>query len=92
MTFFTEVIIQYFLQVTELLLVFVRLQTLVLFFLCFLAFCEFQCHFYDTASFNYVLVLTFIKGIFHFGLEGVKTHQILTFLLSYYFYTSHKFA
>ena len=46
-TFFTEVIIyQRFQQVTYLLLVFVWLQTSVVFFLCFSVFCELQCHFY----------------------------------------------
>ena len=40
---------------------FVRFQTLVLLFLCFSAFCEFQCHFYDNT-----FALTFIMGMFYF--------------------------
>ena len=60
MTFITKVIIyQHFQQVTYLLLVFVRVQTLVVFFLCFSAFCKFQFHFYQTT-----FVLTFIMKYF----------------------------
>ena len=60
--FFTEVIIyQHLQQVTYLLLAFVRLEILVLFFLCFMNFCESQCHFY-----NNTFILTFIMGIFYF--------------------------
>ena len=44
---------------------FCRLQTLVLFCLCFLAFCEFQCHFY-----NHTYVLTFIIKYFTSSLSG----------------------
>ena len=65
--FFTEVIIyQHFQQVTYHLLVFVRLQTLVVYFLCFLAFCEFQCHFYKKT-----FVLTFVMKYYtSFWFEG----------------------
>ena len=60
MIFFAEVIIyQFFRQETWFLLVFVTLQILVLFFLCFSAFSEFQCAFCNT------FVLTFITGIFY---------------------------
>ena len=59
-TFFTKVIIyQHFQQVTYLLLVFVRLQTLVVVFLCFSAFCKFQFHFYQTT-----FVLKFVMKYF----------------------------
>ena len=83
MTLFTEVIIyQHFQQVSWLLLAFVRLQTLVQFFLCFSAFCQFPCHFYENS-----FVLTFIMGIFYFilrfGLVGVKIHKIN------YFFSAH---
>ena len=43
-------------------LVFVKLQTLVLFFLCFPAFCKFQYHFYKTIYYGNILL--------HFGSEG----------------------
>ena len=57
MTFFTEgIIYQHFQQATYLLLVIVRLQTLVIFFLCLLAFSKFQCPFYQST-----FVLTFMK-------------------------------
>ena len=78
--FFIDVIIcQYFLQETYLLLVFVRLKTLVLFFLCFLAFCEFQCLFYKNT-----FVLTFFMGMFYFiliwkGLKTIRLKMILMF-------------
>ena len=63
---FTEVIIyKYFLQETQLLLVSVRLQTLVLFFLCFSGFCEFQCPFYKNTI-----------GIFYFILAWRENHKI----------------
>ena len=68
--FFTKFIIyQQFQQVTYLLLVFVRLQTLVVFFFfffCFSAFCEFQCHFYKST-----FALTFMMKYFtSFRFEG----------------------
>ena len=65
--FFTEAIIyQHVQQVTYHLLVFVRLQTLVVYFLCFLAFCEFQCHFYIKT-----FVLTFVMKYYtSFWFEG----------------------
>ena len=54
-------------------LVFIRLQTLVLFFLCFSAFCEFQCLFCKKT-----FVLTFSMGIFYFILvwRGVKSIKL----------------
>ena len=64
MAFFTDAIIcQHFLQETQVLHIFVRLKTLVLFFICFLAFCEFQCLLYKNTFF-----LTFIMGISYFVL------------------------
>ena len=54
-TFFTHMIYQHFLQETSLSIDFVRLQTLVLFFLCFPTFCKFKCLFY-----NNTFVLIFI--------------------------------
>ena len=68
MTFFTEVITQHFLQITYILLAFVILQTLILFFLCFSAICEFQCRFYKNIYYGNVLL--------HFGLKEAKIHKI----------------
>ena len=86
MTFFTEAIIyQHFQQVTYLPIDFVKLQTLVVFFLCFSAFSEFQCHFHKNTFF-----LTFImKYLLHFRLKGVKIHKIRK---KYFLQTSNKFA
>ena len=63
---FNEIIrYQHFLQEIWLLLVLVTLQTLVLFFLCFSAFCEFQC-----------LNIYYGNILLHFGLVGVKIYEI----------------
>ena len=68
-------------QATLLLLAFVKLQTLMLFFLCFSAFCEFQCHFYKNKFFIY-----YGNILLHFSLEGFKIHKIFSLA------TSNKFA
>ena len=66
---YTEVIIyQHFLQVTWSCLASVGLKALVLFFLCFLSFCKFQCHFCRKIYYGNILL--------HFGLERVKIHSI----------------
>ena len=60
---------------------------LVLFFLCFLAFCEFQRSFYENT-----FVLTFFTNILlHLPLEGVKIHKIIKRWVSF-LPTSNKFA
>ena len=77
---FTDVIIcQCFLQESYLYLFLVRLKTLDLFFLCFLAFCEFQCLFYKNT-----FVSTFFMGMFYFiliwkGLKTIRLKMILMF-------------
>ena len=86
--FFNIVIIyQHFLQETKSLLVSVRLQTAVLLFLCFSAFCELQCLFYMNA-----FALTFIMRIFYFIVVwcGVKINKIKKNCL--FLQTSKKFA
>ena len=78
--FYSKVIIyQHFLQETQLLLVFVRLKTLVLFFLCFSPFCEFQCPFHKNT-----FALTCLMGMFYFilvwwGLKSIKLKKSLFF-------------
>ena len=78
--FYSKVIIcQHFLQETYLLLVFVRLKTLVLFFLCFSPFCEFQCPFHKNT-----FALTYLMGMFYFilvwwGLKSIKLKKSLFF-------------
>ena len=80
MAFFTDAIIcQHFLQETQVLHIFVRLKTLVLFFICFLAFYEFQCLLYKNT-----FVLTFIMGISYFvlawrRLKTIKLKQSMFF-------------
>ena len=76
MMFFNNVIIyQHFLQEIELLLVFVRLQTLVLFFHCFLAFCKFQKHFFINMYYGNISL--------QFGLVVVEIHKIKEMLFFY---------
>ena len=59
--------------------VLVRLQTLVVFFVYFSAFCEFQCHFYQNT-----FVLTFImKYLLYFGIKGVEIHKIWKMVFFY---------
>ena len=61
---FTEIIkYQHCLQVPQFLLAFVKLQTLVLFFPCFLVLCEFESHFYKYIYYGNILL--------HFGLKGL---------------------
>ena len=64
---------QHFLQETWPLLTFVRLKSLVLFLLCFLAFCEFSCFFYKST-----FVSTFTMETFYFILawKGLKTIKL----------------
>ena len=60
--------------------VFVRLQTLIIFFLCFSAFYELQCHLYK----NIYLNIYYGNILLHFGLVGVKIHKInIIYIFSY---------
>ena len=87
--FFTEVITyQHFQHVTYLLLVFARLQILVVFFLCFSALCEFQCHFYKNTFFclNIYYKIFYLILVWR-GLKSIKLEKCFFFLP-----TSNKFA
>ena len=87
--FFTEVITyQHFQHVTYLLLVFARLQILVVFFLCFSALCEFQCHFYKNTFFclNIYYKIFYLILVWR-GLKSIKLEKCFFFLPS-----SNKFA
>ena len=64
-----------------------RLQTLVLFFLCFSAFCELQCLFYK----NFCLNIYYRNILLHFGLEQVNIYEINK-KHSFFKHTSNKFA
>ena len=70
---FTEVIInQHFLQETSLSCFFLRLQTLVLFFLCFSVFARFNLFLEE----QFLLNIYYGSVLLHFGLYGVKIHKI----------------
>ena len=78
-TFFTEVIIHQHFQLFFSFFFFDRLPTIVLFFLCFSAICEFQCDFCKNT-----FVLTFIMRILNFGLDVPLVQFIFLYCFTHF--------